>query len=770
LEGCHLNSLLLQEAIHGGTAPLESMGVLWIDFRNAFGAVDHSLIEYALKWLNVPAYIRDVAMDLYVGAGFQVQHKDGWTDPIHLTRGVKQGDGLSPLLFNLALEILLRWLHTTATVDLAGMLLSSLAYADDIASLAMTKAEMQKVIISKLLSFCNWANIEPRADKCAAGMLKRSRRGHRRKLTKARVKFNGDAVPDLKIGEHYAYLGTEFCLSEEKEVKGIMTRHVQKLHAANIAGWMKKKLFDGWVMPKLTFRLATPKVSKAWMEKKDSYVRQTIKKWNGLPPCTSTGYIYAARADGGLQVPNIVHDYVRLQTTVGLSALTHRDPTVSNVANASYNHTMKALTQRCLEIDATCAFAQAALASIDNGDIISTADWTGMEARFEAEKQYKKAGQANDPISERVAFWAGLHRTLADLKPEWRIERSPWDAATMDGGIVPKLPKTHFCKVVDATTAREIPPKARAKALTTLFHRQNLDKWKLCRVQGQVARCLPTDEERAEVPSRDPEVTHTLQGRIIESVSFDWLKNPATLPDIMREWGVKCVTSLMACRWWQYKWGYATNKLCQYCKEGLDTPLHALNGCQHPARMQLFTQRHNAVQDVVVKACLGRRDDISVDMPILSDYTGTVLSNLRPDLVLYDSVFKRITVVDFKCPFASGLPHWKGIHAANQLKYSAYVDAALARGWNLKVYTAIVSSQGLVPACTKLALEALGFAGAKSTLLMKAMVKAALSTGSNVRRTLSYDTTKQRNQPWIPDPVPPVRIRCPNPASLGPFR
>ena len=56
---------------------------------------------------------------------------------IHLTSGVKQGDPLSPVLFNIVMDQLLESLNeSNLGVILDGMKLPALAYADDLALMA----------------------------------------------------------------------------------------------------------------------------------------------------------------------------------------------------------------------------------------------------------------------------------------------------------------------------------------------------------------------------------------------------------------------------------------------------------------------------------------------------------------------------------------------------------------------------------------------------------------------------------------------------------
>ena len=126
VNGCPMSTFVLRELIDATHHNNNGVVLTWIDFKNAFGSVDVKLIRFCLKWLRVPVYLQNIICDIYSGSSNQIRCGRGeWTENILLERGVKQGCGLSPLVFNCCLEPLLRWLNINASATVSNTPLAS---------------------------------------------------------------------------------------------------------------------------------------------------------------------------------------------------------------------------------------------------------------------------------------------------------------------------------------------------------------------------------------------------------------------------------------------------------------------------------------------------------------------------------------------------------------------------------------------------------------------------------------------------------------------
>jgi len=87
-----------------------------LDFRNAFNSAGHSCLWVILRGLGVPDV--DFLEDLFSNSCMKVQVGSEGTNPIQLDTGTVQGSVLSPLLFDLFLNALLRLLDATGILEI----------------------------------------------------------------------------------------------------------------------------------------------------------------------------------------------------------------------------------------------------------------------------------------------------------------------------------------------------------------------------------------------------------------------------------------------------------------------------------------------------------------------------------------------------------------------------------------------------------------------------------------------------------------------------
>ena len=80
----------------------------FIDYAKAFDCVDHNKLWKILKEMGIPEHLTCLVRNLYAGQEATVRTGHGTTDQFQIGKGVRQGCILSPCLFNLYAEYILR--------------------------------------------------------------------------------------------------------------------------------------------------------------------------------------------------------------------------------------------------------------------------------------------------------------------------------------------------------------------------------------------------------------------------------------------------------------------------------------------------------------------------------------------------------------------------------------------------------------------------------------------------------------------------------------
>jgi len=105
--------------------------ICFIDYAKAFDCVDHNKLWKILKEMGIPDHLTCLLRNLYAGqeATFRTVH--GTTDWFQIGKGVCQGCMLSPSLFNLYAEYIMKLDEAQAGIKISGRNINNLRYADD---------------------------------------------------------------------------------------------------------------------------------------------------------------------------------------------------------------------------------------------------------------------------------------------------------------------------------------------------------------------------------------------------------------------------------------------------------------------------------------------------------------------------------------------------------------------------------------------------------------------------------------------------------------
>lgn len=167
------NVLLATDLVNGyNNQNISSRGMLKVDLRKAFDSVRWDFILATLRALAIPETYISLIVQCITTASFSISINDTLGGFFNSTRGIRQGDPLSPYLFVLAMECLSRLLVSRYDAGTIGyhprteqVKVSHLMFADDVMIFFDGSSNSLHGISECLDDFPSWSGLHMKANK-----------------------------------------------------------------------------------------------------------------------------------------------------------------------------------------------------------------------------------------------------------------------------------------------------------------------------------------------------------------------------------------------------------------------------------------------------------------------------------------------------------------------------------------------------------------------------------------------------------------------------
>ena len=107
-DGLAENSYILQNVIADRKARCQPTNIAFLDVSKALDSVSHDSIFLAAASARIPQPLVEYVRSVYTGSTMRLSVKGEMSQEISVLRGVRQGDLLSPVLFNALVDLALR--------------------------------------------------------------------------------------------------------------------------------------------------------------------------------------------------------------------------------------------------------------------------------------------------------------------------------------------------------------------------------------------------------------------------------------------------------------------------------------------------------------------------------------------------------------------------------------------------------------------------------------------------------------------------------------
>jgi hypothetical protein len=335
-QGCVENTSLVQLALKFSKKWNKPISIAFLDLAKAFDTVSHHHIVRGLERFGVHPHLVGIVVDLYSNTGTRFEVGGKQTGYIAITQGVKQGDPLSPLLFNIALDPLFDLIekegeafHFSPVVSLG-----SVAYADDNATLAPTAKGLQKNL-NITGEFCVETHLTINVRKSEGFTLLPAGKTFLVNAHTETLTIGDEVLPLVEPKDSSKYLGSRVSPWTGKVAYVPVTKlkeWIENISVANLKPRQRLILLVTYAIPRLCYALTVGTPSLAVLKHLDLLIRGAVKKWLKLPLTASTAYLYLSARDGGLGLPQLKKE-ILVGVLRGLVALTKsKDQTIVKIA------------------------------------------------------------------------------------------------------------------------------------------------------------------------------------------------------------------------------------------------------------------------------------------------------------------------------------------------------------------------------------------------------------------------------------------------------
>ncbi|KAG8184458.1 hypothetical protein JTE90_002305 [Oedothorax gibbosus] len=305
-DGVSQNIFLLDLILYNANTNLKESYLASVDIVKAFVSLSHSSIFAALDALGLPLELQEYLRTLYEESSTIYCFPGSSGEAFHPTCGVRQGDPLSPLLFNIFMEFLIRRLRSFIGIDIGEVHLGLSAFADDLLIFASTSDGLQ-FQMKKAVDFMATCNLRVNTAKSFVISLVPDGRNKRMKTVDPEIVVNGAPLRSLRPGEEFKYLGVFFrsdgllFYSPVAKIKDWLT----KLSHVPLKPQQRLLIIREFPIPRILHHSVLSRVRIGVLTKADRAVRAFVRKHLNLPHDAANVFMHGDIADGCLGIPSL---------------------------------------------------------------------------------------------------------------------------------------------------------------------------------------------------------------------------------------------------------------------------------------------------------------------------------------------------------------------------------------------------------------------------------------------------------------------------------
>jgi hypothetical protein len=650
VDGCGEHAFVAQSLLRNKK---KGTSIAFLDLKDAFGSVPHDAIILALKDLGAPEGFIQIVADIYANNTFQIKGPSGARSrPIPVHRGVRQGDPLSPLLFNIVINKVLQIIdRQEGSVQCNGVPVNGLAYADDVLLSSNSPDKLQK-LIHTVESTSHVLGLLINPLKCATVVITANKKTPQHIFT---LSDNITRLPTLEHHEFYEYLGVKLSndANARKPIDTInkVTENIKSISASLLTPFQKLVAIKRFILPQLGHVLRTaPGLYRTKLASLSYVLTNAVKKFLKIPQSGTLHYMFASSFDGGLQIlpPHEHGDICIISQAYRL--LTSPD---TNIKRMAHNQLIEEVRKHI------------------NAPTASPISPQQIESFLNANERKRGYGKLNGSLFFQLRL--SLSRLPHKLGLKFHLSED----------LTPYLSKRNGEHTVPLNTRQGIQ-----HSITEALHAYHGQELRNLSHQGAAFHSINLDSASTQF-NRD--------GHFI-SLPTSLFSHRARLGLLLLN-GQPGMRALRRKKNIPSELPLADQDSCRRClgneTSQLETQAHVLNRCPYHLPRGI-TLRHNQVLKLIHRQILsslsetgsnGSHWDIKVD-------SQSEVSNLRPDLVCTNVHDKRVFIVDISIRYEHDSTSLENAWNSKVAKYTDLGNDWRSRGYHVDIGAIIVGSLG----------------------------------------------------------------------------
>lgn len=306
IDGCAVNTVLLDLILGCQKSQYSTVHMAILDVSKAYDSVSHNAIYDTLKSYNFPSGFIRYMKHSYENATTSIRYDDWVSNPIRPLRGVKQGDPLSPCIFNLIIDRVLKQLPEEVGALVGEQRCNAIAFADDIVLASESKVGLE-TLLQRVSEALSQSGLSLNPAKCRTISLRGQPKFKNTVLEHGEFRVGGVVIPSLSREDTFEYLGVPFTATGRSVANMVdeVRLMTERLSKAPLRPQQRLHALRVFVIPRIMHRATLSRVHLGVLRKIDIRTRRAVRGWLDLPHDTPIAYFHAAVRDGGLGIPSI---------------------------------------------------------------------------------------------------------------------------------------------------------------------------------------------------------------------------------------------------------------------------------------------------------------------------------------------------------------------------------------------------------------------------------------------------------------------------------